>query len=137
MSSRVLLLGHGIGYSASPSTQNAAFRRAGLAVTYEVCDVDASGLADAVRAVGGDGVVGANVTTPHKVAVLELVDDVDASAARVGAANVIVRRDDRLVAHSTDLPAIAAELRHFTLRRRGGPSYSGRAERRGPSRRRW
>src|SRR3989442_12333138 len=106
MSSLVLLLGHGIGYSASPPMQNAAFRRAGLAITYELRDVDASGLADAVRAVGSDRIVGANVTTPHKVAVLDLVDDVDASAARVGAANVIGRREDRLVAYSTALPAI-------------------------------
>jgi shikimate dehydrogenase len=115
MSSRILLLGQRIGYSASPAMQNAAFHQLALPITYELCDVEPSGLAEAVGQLRTEGTLGANVTTPHKVAVLDLVDDIDASAARVGAANVIVRRDDRLVAHSTDLPAIVTELRQFSF----------------------
>jgi shikimate dehydrogenase len=115
VSSRVLLLGQGIGYSASPAMQNAAFSHLDLPVAYQLCDVQPSGLAEAVGHLRDDDVLGANVTTPHKVAVLNLVDEIDASAARVGAANVIVRRHGRLVAHSTDLPAIASELRHFNF----------------------
>jgi shikimate dehydrogenase len=115
MIQRVFLLGQGIGYSASPAMQNAAFSRLGLPISYQLCDVEPSALAEAVRHLRDDDALGANVTTPHKVAVLDLVDEIDVSAARVGAANVIVRRDGRLVAHSTDLPAIAAELRHFTF----------------------
>ncbi|HYN63966.1 MAG TPA: hypothetical protein VES36_05125 [Candidatus Limnocylindrales bacterium] len=113
MSSRVLLIGHWIGYSASPAMQNAALHELGLPVTYQLCDVEPIGLAEAVSHLRDDGVLGANVTTPHKVAVLDLVDQIDASAARVGAANVIVRRNGDLVAHSTDLAAIAAELGWF------------------------
>lgn len=118
MSSQVLLLGSGIGYSASPAIQNAAFRTAGLAITYALCDVEADELARAVRTLRDPEAVGANVTTPHKVAVLDLVDEVDPTAARIGAANVIARRGNRLVAYNTDLPAIAAELRE--LRPRAG-----------------
>jgi shikimate dehydrogenase len=113
VTSRVLLLGHRIGYSASPAIQNAAFGQLGLPITYELHDIEPSSLAAAVRHLCDDDVLGANVTTPHKVAVLDLVDEIDASVARVGAANVIVRRDGRLVAHSTDLPALAAELHRF------------------------
>jgi shikimate dehydrogenase len=115
MSSQVLLLGQGIGYSASPAMQNAAFDHLGMPITYGLCDVEPSALAEAVQRLRDDGAVGANVTTPHKVAVLDLVDEVDASAARAGAANVIVRRDGRLIAHSTDLPAIAADLHQFSF----------------------
>jgi shikimate dehydrogenase len=115
MSSRVLLLGQGIGFSASPAMQNAAFGHVRLPITYELCDVEAPNLAEAVRLLRDDGVTGANVTTPHKVAVLDLVDEVDATAARVGAANVIVRHDDRLIAQSTDLPAIATALQQFAF----------------------
>lgn len=110
MTSRVLLLGQRIGYSASPAMLNAAFRHAALPMAYEVCDVDPAGIGDAVRGLRDRDMVGANVTTPHKVAILDLVDEIDASALSAGAANVIVRRNGRLVAHSTDLPAIAAEL---------------------------
>jgi shikimate dehydrogenase len=93
--------------------QNAAFSHLGLPMSYQPCDVEPSALAEAVNQLRNEDVLGANVTTPHKVAVLDLVDEVDAGAARVGAANVIVRKDGRLVAHSTDLPAIAGELRHL------------------------
>jgi shikimate dehydrogenase len=113
VTSRVLLLGQRIGYSASPAIQNAAFGQLGLPISYQLYDVEPPALAEAVRHLRDDDVLGANVTTPHKVAVLELVDEIDASAARVGAANVIVRRDGRLVAHSTDLPALAGELGNF------------------------
>jgi shikimate dehydrogenase len=115
MIQRVLLLGQGIDYSASPAMQNAAFSQLGLPISYQLCDVEPSALPEAVGQLRDDDVLGANVTTPHKVAVLDLVDEIDVSAAGAGAANVIVRRDGRLVAHSTDLPAIAAELRRFTL----------------------
>jgi len=111
VSSRVLLLGSGIGYSASPAIQNAAFTAAGLAISYALCDVDADDLARVVGTLRDPDAVGANVTTPHKVTVLELVDEIDPTAARIGAANVIARRGNRLVAHNTDLPAIAAQLR--------------------------
>jgi shikimate dehydrogenase len=110
MTARVWLLGQGIGYSASPAMLNAAFRHAALPIRYELHDVSPAALGAAVQAMRDGEVVGANVTTPHKVAVLQLVDEVDPSAARIGAANTIVRHDGRLVAHSTDLPAIAEEL---------------------------
>jgi shikimate dehydrogenase len=115
MTSRVLLLGSGIGYSASPTMQNAAFRAAGLAIRYDLCDVEAADLARAVRMLRDGSVIGANVTTPHKGAVLGLVDEVDPTAAAIGAANVIVRRGERLVAHNTDVAAIAAELGELGL----------------------
>jgi shikimate dehydrogenase len=119
MTSRVLLLGSGIGYSASPPIQNAAFGAAGLAIRYDLCDISAADLGHAVRMLRDGSVIGANVTTPHKVAVLDLVDAVDPSAARIGAANVIVRRGERLVAHNTDLAAIAVELGELGLAAHG------------------
>lgn len=108
MSGRVLLLGHGIGYSASPAIHNAAFASARLDVVYELCDVPPAGLAAAVAQLRHE--VGANVTQPHKVAALELVDELDPDAERVGALNTIVQHDGRLIGHDTDLAAIADEL---------------------------
>jgi shikimate dehydrogenase len=115
MTGRIVLLGHGIGYSASPAMLNAAFQETELPLRYELADVPAADLPAAIQALRDGDMLGANVTTPHKVAVLELADDVDPSAERAGGANVIVRRDGRLVAHSTDLPAIAEELHALGL----------------------
>ena len=107
----VRLLGHHIAYSASPVMHNAAFGSLGLPVRYELEDVAPEELERAVERLRDDACLGGNVTTPHKVRVGELVDEVSADAARVGAVNTIVRRDGRLVGHNTDLPALVEELR--------------------------
>ena len=110
MTGLVVLLGHHIGYSASPAVHNAAFAALGMDARYELADVGPERLPDAVGALRGSGRIGANVTQPHKLAVCELVDELAPEVERLGAANTIVRDGDRLVAHNTDLPALAAEL---------------------------
>src|SRR2546430_5529396 len=73
-SRRVVLLGHGISYSASPAMQNAGFRAAGLDWTYELLDVAPGELPAAVGSLRRAGAAGANVTIPHKLAVMRLVE---------------------------------------------------------------
>ena len=110
MTDLVELLGHHIGYSASPALHNAAFAALRIDARYELCDVPASALSGAVAALRGPGRLGANVTQPHKLAACELVDELAPEVERLGAANTIVRDGARLVAHNTDLPALAAEI---------------------------
>jgi shikimate dehydrogenase len=110
MTDLAVLLGHHIGYSASPAMHNAAFAALGIDARYELVDVPAAALSGAVAAVRGPGYLGANVTQPHKLAICELVDELAPEVERLGAANTIVRDGRRLVAHNTDLPALAAEL---------------------------
>jgi shikimate dehydrogenase len=113
MTSLVVLLGHGIGYSASPAMHNAAFAALAIDARYELRDVDNDALAGEVAALRDAGRLGANVTKPHKVAVCELVDDLSPEAERLGAANTIVRAGDRLTGHNTDLRALKTELREL------------------------
>lgn len=110
MSMQVVLLGHRIAYSASPAIQNAAFRALDLEGGYTLRDVAPDGLAEAVAELRGPGLHGANVTIPHKMSVVALLDALDPSAERLGAVNTIVRDGDRLIGHNTDLRALAAEL---------------------------
>ena len=53
---------------------------------------------------------GCNVTVPHKEAVVPLIDELDESAAAVGAVNCIVPREGRLIGFNTDIDGIAAAL---------------------------
>lgn len=108
--SRVVLIGSAIGYSASPAMHNAAFAALGLDHRYELLDVSTEALPAAVDELRDAGFLGANVTKPHKVAACALADERSSSAARLGAANTLVRNGDRLVAHNTDLAAFAEEL---------------------------
>lgn len=110
MTALAVLLGHGIGYSASPAIHNAAFEALDLDARYELRDVDRVALADEVEALRAGDRIGANVTKPHKMAVCDLVDELGPEVRRLGAANTIVRYGERLVARNTDLPALRAEL---------------------------
>jgi shikimate dehydrogenase len=110
MSAEVVLLGHRIGYSASPQIQNAAFRALDLDWSYALRDVALDALPEAVAELRGPGRHGANVTIPHKLAVAALLDALDPVAERLAAVNTIVRDGERLIGHNTDLAALAAEL---------------------------
>ena len=115
MTPLVVLLGHGIGYAASPAVHNAAFAALGIDARYELRDVDDDALAAEVAALRGPDALGANVTKPHKVAVCDLVDELAPEAERLGAVNTIVRDGNRLVGHNTDLRALKTELREVVL----------------------
>ncbi|TML85136.1 MAG: hypothetical protein E6G09_06160 [Actinobacteria bacterium] len=97
------LLGDPVSQSLSPLIQNAAFAARGLDWAYVPLSVASESLAEAVRGLVALGFVGANVTTPHKLAVAKLVDTDEPSV------NTLVVRDGRLVGSSTDT-AILAEL---------------------------
>lgn len=114
---RFAVIGEPIAHSKSPAMHAAAFRALGLPHTYEALLTTAADLPGVVAALRDGVFQGLNVTVPHKARVLSLVDAVDAGAASAGAANTLVRGPaGRVVAHNTDAPALAQELREL-----GGP----------------
>jgi shikimate dehydrogenase len=110
MTQLAVLLGNGIGYSASPAMHNAAFAALDMDARYELRDIDGYDLAREVDALRDVDSIGANITQPFKIEVCDLVDELAPEVHRMGAANTIVRVGHRLVAYNTDLPALAAEL---------------------------
>ena len=116
---KVVLLGHGISYSRSPAMQNAAFRAAGLDWTYELLDVAPDKLASAVGGLRAHEVGGANVTIPHKLAVMKHLDRLDADALRAHAVNTISREHDHLVGSNTDVAGIRAAIDEVGVEPRG------------------
>ena len=111
MPHEVWLLGGEASASLSPAMQNAAFSAAGLELRYATRQIGADGLASSIEEMRRrDDVLGANVTIPHKQAVIRLLDDLDALAARVGAVNTIGRRDGRLVGSNTDVHGFTRAL---------------------------
>src|SRR3954447_696243 len=82
--------------------QEAAFRAAGLNWRYLTVEVAPKDLADAVRGVRAFGIQGINLTIPHKVAVMPLLDEIAPDAAVIGAVNTVRRDGDRLIGENTD-----------------------------------
>jgi shikimate dehydrogenase len=90
---------------------NAAFAALGLAWRYELLPVPPEELAQAVEMLEAEGWRGANVTVPHKEAVIGLLDDVDGTARAIGAVNTIVARKGDLVGTNTDAAGAMEALR--------------------------
>jgi shikimate dehydrogenase len=106
------VFGHPIGHSVSPMMHKAALKALGLPHTYEAVDVpDLEHLQSMIDAIRQGIIAGANVTVPHKRAVLDLVDRVDPSAKSIGAANTLVRSRGRVIAYNTDAAGLADDLR--------------------------
>ena len=98
------VIGDPIAHSLSPAIHQHWLERAELTADYRAFHVEQADLARYLTSRRDDpDWRGCNVTLPHKVAVLELVDDADAVRASVGAANTVVRRaDGALFATNTD-----------------------------------
>jgi shikimate dehydrogenase len=90
------LLGDPVAASLSPALQNAAFAARGLNWAYLPLRVEAVRLQAALDGLVALGFAGANVTTPHKLAVAKLVD------ADVPSVNTLLVQDGRLHGTSTD-----------------------------------
>ncbi len=116
-STRFVLIGHPVRHSLSPVIHAAAYRELGLeGYSYDVVDCPGpDAVARQFDALRRGELAGANVTLPWKRLALELADEADPSARETGAANVIrptgANGSGRLVAHNTDVPALAEELR--------------------------
>ena len=96
------LLGQPVAESLSPRMQNAAFAACGLDWSYVPLDVAPADLREAVAGLAADGFAGANVTIPHKLAVVELCDKAEGDSV-----NTLVLREGRLLGFNTDKEIVA------------------------------
>ncbi len=113
---RVYLLAHPAGHSLSPQVQNAAFAQLEMDVCYEALDVPPAKLEAAVERLRDEEVLGANVTVPHKLRVMPLLDELTAAAETIGAVNTVINDEGWLLGHNTDAPGFfraLTEAAHF------------------------
>jgi shikimate dehydrogenase len=89
---------------------NAAFRECGVDLVYVALPVHPGDLEVALAGLATVGTVGANVTVPHKQAVLGLCDRVTEEASLVGAVNTLTWTADGLVGDNTDARGLALAL---------------------------
>ena len=102
MKSELGVIGSPIGHSISPAFQQAALDHAGINAAYLAYDVAAEDVGEFVRGLRAPGVMGINITAPHKGAVIPFLDEIDDWATAAGAVNTIVNRQGRLTGHNTD-----------------------------------
>jgi shikimate dehydrogenase len=96
------LIGNPVEHTMSPVMHNTAFRKLGLDYVYLPFRVKAEGLPQAVEGLRALNVRGFNVTIPHKVSVMPLLDELDPLAERIGAVNTVVNDEGKLKGYNTD-----------------------------------
>ena len=109
------------GSFAMPAAENptvamieAAYHHYGLDWRYLNCEVQPNHLEDAVRGARAMGWRGFNCSIPHKVAVIEYLDELGTSAEIIGAVNTVVRRGDTLIGENTDGRGFVRALQEAT-----------------------
>lgn len=94
---RLAVLGDPISHSLSPAMHNAALAKMSRDFpemhgwVYAAVHVPASDLGQALPMLHAAGVMGINLTIPHKVQVLDIIEEMDATALRMGAVNTLIR----------------------------------------------
>ena len=88
----------------------AAYDHHGIAARYLNCEVAPQDLGDAVRGAAAMGWLGFNCSLPHKVSVVDHLDELAPSARLIGAVNCAVRRDGRWTGENTDGQGFVASL---------------------------
>jgi shikimate dehydrogenase len=108
---RAGVIGHPLSHSLSPVLFRAAFDAAGIDASYDLWDTPPDTLEGRANSLRGDGYLGANVTIPHKEAIVQYLDERDPVATRAGAVNTVVHREGKLVGCNTDVAGFARALR--------------------------
>lgn len=104
------IIGFPVHHSLSPIMQNMALHVAGIDGVYVPFAVAPDQLAEAVAGLRALQICGFNVTIPHKVAVMPLLDELAPTAVLAGAVNTVVNQSGRLIGHNTDGDGLIASI---------------------------
>ena len=116
---KVGLIGDPVIHSFSARLQQAAFDALHISARYELWHTSRQELIARVRVLCNEDALGANVTAPHREAVIPLLDKVDPLAMRIGAVDTIVHHDDYLYGYNTHALGLLDALAECGLGTRG------------------
>lgn len=103
---RLSVFGDPVAHSRSPQMHNPALRACGIDAQYCRLHIRPDELAVAFRLLPKAGFIGTNVTIPHKSTALELMDEVDSHARKIGVINTVVVQGEKLCGFNTDGPGL-------------------------------
>jgi shikimate dehydrogenase len=113
------VIGDPIGHTLSPAMHNAAFSQLGLDYLYVPFRVTKEQLDKAVEGIRALNIAGLNVTIPHKVAIIPMLDGLDPLAEKIGAVNTIVNHEGVLRGYNTDAEGFSHALLEHGVEPRG------------------
>ncbi len=114
-----MIIGDPIAHSLSPQIHNAAYKELGIhnEYQYEARRVKPAELAGFMNEVRTAGIRGVSCTAPHKVAIMEYLDEIDEVARKIGAVNTVVNNNGVLKGYNTDWLGAVLPLEQLTALR--------------------
>ncbi len=100
------LLGKPVAHTRSPLIHNELAAKLGINLVYEAFEVEEDNLEVAVKGAHALGILGMNVTVPHKEAVISALCEIDALAEKIGAVNTLVYQENGYKGYNTDMPGL-------------------------------
>ena len=107
------VFGDPVAHSLSPAMHNAAYQALAMDRAYLAFHVKPDNLRAAIRAIPAMGLLGVNLTLPHKERVLRILDGLSGEARSLGAVNCVVNRRDGLYGDNTDARGLESDLREI------------------------
>jgi shikimate dehydrogenase len=109
---RLGVFGDPVEHSLSPQMQNAALKQCKIDMQYARFRISPGELREGLDLIRKHEFVGVNLTIPHKIAALELLDSAEENVKRIGAANVIkLESGKKLRGFNTDGRGFARAVR--------------------------
>ena len=119
---RAAVIGNPVSHSLSPKLHSYWLNRYDIEGEYTALQVTEDALETTLREMPAKGFIGANVTIPHKVSVMQFADKLTDRATLIGAANTLIFKEDgRIFADNTDGYGFMANLRQ------GAPGWDPKA----------
>jgi shikimate dehydrogenase len=104
------IIGDPVSHSLSPAMHNAAFKSLSMDDVYIAYKVSSHELESSVESLRSVKISGFNVTIPHKIAVLQYLDEVDLLSRKAGAVNTVASIDGRFKGFNTDIQGFLQPL---------------------------
>ena len=109
---QLAVIGHPADHSFSPAMHNFISEYMNMDYTYSAFTVLPENLGDAIRGMRAMGFCGMNVTAPHKIEVMQYLDEISPEAKLLGSVNTIVNRNGILTGYNTDSEGFYMSLKN-------------------------
>jgi shikimate dehydrogenase len=114
------IFGDPVAHSLSPAMHNAAYAALAMERAYVAFRVTPERLREAIRAIPALGILGVNLTVPHKERALRMMAHLSAEARILRAVNCVINRNGALHGDNTDARGLEADLRDHQVTIEGG-----------------
>lgn len=108
------VIGHPIAHSKSPLIHNYWLKEHDIGGEYKAIDIATENLQTGVQSLIDEGYAGFNVTVPHKVAIMDLCDDISPIAQKIGAVNTVSIKNGKLFGTNTDAYGFTQNIKENT-----------------------